>query len=121
MGAGSDRGVQKRAEGARAMSGAALTIEMLRRGVDALGPAEWQQVKARCAWVTQQVAAWDEAMRAMGERCMAAVETMSEDAFDRLRRSTILSKTPGLALSIVLRSRSPCCRRAASKQALPNA
>src|SRR5438045_4026531 len=84
MGAGSDRRAHKGAEGAEEMSGAALTIEMLRRGGDALGPAEWQQVKARCAWVTRQVAAWDEAMRAMGERCMAAVETMSEEAFDRL-------------------------------------
>jgi dissimilatory sulfite reductase (desulfoviridin) alpha/beta subunit len=49
-----------------------------------LGPAEWKRVKARVAWVRETVAKWAEAMRRRDDRCGAAVDRLSEEAFERL-------------------------------------
>ena len=51
---------------------------------DVLGPAEWRRVKARCAWVSETVAAWREAHREVDEVLGKAVDRMSEAEFERL-------------------------------------
>jgi hypothetical protein len=64
------------------------TIEILLRrgakGQEPLDPAEWKRVKARLAWVRETVAALAEAQRRMHERCLAAVNQVPEDEFDRI-------------------------------------
>lgn len=65
------------------MSRAAITIAMLLHGAQAADAAEWKRMEARCAWVKERTAAWHEAMLAMDERCMEAVERMDEEEFER--------------------------------------
>ena len=64
------------------------TIEILlrrgRKGQEPLDPREWKRVKTRVAWVKGTVAALAEAQRRMDERCMAAVNRVSEEEFNRI-------------------------------------
>jgi hypothetical protein len=58
-----------------------------RKAVQALlaGAGQLAECKAeRAAWVRETAAALRAAQRAMDDRCMAAVERLSEEAFDRL-------------------------------------
>ena len=60
------------------------TIEMLRRGFECADAAEWRRKAARCAWVKGSMAALRQAQRQMDDICMAAVDRLSEEEFERL-------------------------------------
>ena len=64
---------------------AEIAIKMLltRRG-EPLDPEEWKQAKARATWVTDTIAALRAANRHMDERCMAAVNRVPEEEFERI-------------------------------------
>jgi hypothetical protein len=49
-----------------------------------LDPAEWKRVKARVAWVRETIAALADAQARMHERCLAAVNRVPEEEFDRI-------------------------------------
>lgn len=54
------------------------------KGQEPLDPVEWKRVKARVAWVRETIAALREAQRQMDERCGAAVDSVSEEEFERI-------------------------------------
>lgn len=60
------------------------TIEMLRRGFECADAAEWRRKAARCAWVKKTMAALRKAQREMDDICMAAVDQLTEEEFERL-------------------------------------
>lgn len=60
------------------------TIEMLRRGVLIEDAAEWRCHAARVGWIKETIAALAKAQRQMDERCMAAVDRVSEVEFERI-------------------------------------
>lgn len=49
-----------------------------------LDAQEWKRVKARVAWVRETVEALKEAHRHRDERCMAAVDRVPEEEFERI-------------------------------------
>ena len=63
---------------------ASTTIEMLRRSFECADSAEWRRKAARCAWVKETMAALRKVQRQMDDRCMAAVDRLSEEEFERL-------------------------------------
>ena len=64
------------------------SVDMLMRGAAGghppLDPRQWKQVKARVAWVRETIEALKEAQRHMDERCLAAVDTVPDDEFERI-------------------------------------
>lgn len=60
---------------------------LLGRGRDnrePLDPEEWKRVAARTAWTRETLAKLHAAQEEMDKRCMAAVEILDEEAFERL-------------------------------------
>ena len=45
---------------------------------------EWKRIAARVAWSRETLDRWSAAMRAMDERCSAAVGRLGEEEFNRL-------------------------------------
>lgn len=62
---------------------ARATVEMLKRGVTA-EPAEWRRKAARAQWCLEMLEKWWEAVRHQDERCLKAVDEVSEKEFERM-------------------------------------
>ena len=60
------------------------TIKMLERGLRVDDAAEWRRKAARVQWCTEMLEKWWKALQHQNERCMAAVNELSEEAFERL-------------------------------------
>src|SRR5690242_3179061 len=67
----------------RASRGQPMSFEDSIRQLLALGELDPRKA-ARVAWVKETVDKWREAMRQMDERCIEAVDHLSEEAFERL-------------------------------------